>query len=212
TAQNALLEARNQLTAVEATNTLGMRAKVFADVLTAEVNLCNRSNQLSVAQAELDAIGARIAADEARFSSSRSSRGEETEKSEIRSPKSEIDERLLTSAGANELAASASRAERLLELRQAEARLAEAESTLALLQAEQSIGAARRSAESAGEKKEDQAKADATLKKVQEQCATAGKGVETAQAALQTNSTAYTPLSPVYPGQSTGRRRALAGW
>src|SRR5207247_7423234 len=31
-------------------------------------------------------------------------------------------------------------------------------------------------------------------------------------AALNTNNIAYTPLTPTYPGQSTGRRRALATW
>jgi hypothetical protein len=36
--------------------------------------------------------------------------------------------------------------------------------------------------------------------------------VQAARQTLQTAATAYTPLSPVYPSTSTGRRKALAGW
>jgi len=79
-----------------------------------------------------------------------------------------------------------------------------------LLQAEQSLSAARRSAEETSENKED--KAETALKKAQEQVTTARKNREAAQAALSTNTIAYTPLTPTYPAQSTGRRRALATW
>jgi hypothetical protein len=220
-AQKAFVDTHNQVAAVETVHTPAASAKAFSDALTAEASLQNKSNQLSLAQADLDAIRARIAADEARYSSSRTSRREE--KPEIRTiangqtvedfiAGSEVEHQPMKFPAAEELAAAASRAERLLALRRAEAKLVEAESTLGLLQAEQAIGAARRSVDGTGEKKEDQAKADAMLKKVQEQAVTARKGVETAQAALQTNSLVYTPLSPVYPEQSTGRRRALASW
>jgi hypothetical protein len=36
--------------------------------------------------------------------------------------------------------------------------------------------------------------------------------VQQADAALKKEATTYTPLSPIYPAKSTGRRRALAGW
>jgi len=213
-AQEALHEARNQLDGADTTNTVATRAKALADVLVAEASVLNKSNRLAVAQADLDAIRARIKADESRFSSTHANQIEKihSDKSDSGGPKTAIDQPLLTPATADELAADASRAERLLALRQAEAKLAESETALALLQAEHALGAERRGIEGAGEKKEDQSKAEATLKKLQEQCATARKGIEAAQAALQTNSSTYTPLSPVYPVQSTGRRRALAGW
>jgi len=110
------------------------------------------------------------------------------------------------------MAAAACRAERLVTLRKAEAKLADAEGALALLQAEQSLVAARRSVGETSERKEDKDASEAALKKAQEQVTTAQKNCETAQDALGTNSIVYTPLTPTYPAQSTGRRRALASW
>jgi hypothetical protein len=135
----------------------------------------------------LDAVHARLAADQARYG-------------------------VAASVEAGTASEDASRAERLLALRKAEAKLGEVEGTLALLEAEQSLASARRTAEGVAEKKEEKDKREASLKRIQEQVATARKNLETAQAALQTNSTAYSPLTPVYPAQSTGRRRALARW
>ncbi|PYM16269.1 MAG: colicin uptake protein [Verrucomicrobia bacterium] len=213
-AEKALTEARARVLAAEATNTLVARAKAVADLFAAEVTLRNRSNQLAVAKAELDAIRARIAADEATYFSSRGSGGEEAHsgESESQKRKTKIEHSRLTAAAANDLAVAAARAERLAVLRKAEEKLADAEAALALLQAEQSITAARRSAEGASEKKEDKDTAQVALKKAQEWVATAQRSMDAAQAALSTNSAAYTPLTPLYPAQSTGRRRALANW
>jgi len=180
-AETALLEARARLSTAEMANRLAARAKALADLLGAEVTCRNRSNQLALAEVELDAIRARIAADEGRHSS-------------------------------NELAAAASRTERLVVLRKAEAKLAEAEGALALLQAEQSIATNRRSAEGASKNQDEKGKAEAALKSAQEQFMTAQKNIEAAQTALSNNSASYTPLTPIYPAQSTGRRRTLATW
>jgi hypothetical protein len=213
TARRALLEARHQLAVVEETNAFAGHAKAFGDLLVAEASLCQKSNHLSVAQADLEAIRARIAADEARFSSSRSRRhGALGSEAEAQHALPEIDRDRLTSEATNHRAAAASRAERLLALRQAEAKFSEAESTLALLQTERVVGAARRVAAGAAEKSEEPAKVEAALKKAQEEIVATRKALETAQAALETNSMTYTPLSPIYPEQSTGRRRALATW
>lgn len=114
--------------------------------------------------------------------------------------------------GGTESATAASRAERLVALRKAEAALAQNESALALLQAEQWMATARRIARAATETNEEKEKAAGALKNAQEQISAARKGVDIAQAALDAASSAFTPLSPKYPAQSTGRRRALASW
>ena len=204
-AEQAFTEARTRFPASDVTSTLAARTKAFADMLTLEVNLRKESNQLAVAQAELDSVRARIAADEVRYGVPASA-GQAPE-----NPDPPTHSRTAPAeAGTPYLAAS--RAERRVALRKAEAKLADAESALALLQAEQAIGTARRSAEAASEKKDEKDKTESGLKKAQEQIAAAQKAIETAQAALKTNSVAYTPLSPTYPTQSAGRRRALAGW
>jgi hypothetical protein len=45
-----------------------------------------------------------------------------------------------------------------------------------------------------------------------QQLTAAKKALDAARQALATDAPTYTPLSPVYPKTSTGRRRALAGW
>src|SRR5439155_19048524 len=113
TAEKELQEAQARFSLAEPTNTVAARAKSMADLLAAEVTWRNRSNQLAIAEAELEAIRARVTADDVTYFSSRSSRRKEahSEKSEIRNPKSES---LLTSAPTNEMAAAACRAERLV--------------------------------------------------------------------------------------------------
>src|SRR5439155_22303382 len=133
---------------------------------------------------------ARIAADQARYGVPASAGG--TSENSI----------LLTNshavpAGAGTPYETASHAERRLALCKVEAKQGEAEDVLALLQAEQAIAVARRVAEGAAEKKEDKTKAEVAIKKLQEQVASARKAVETAQAALTTNSPAYTSLTPI---------------
>src|SRR5262249_40601594 len=131
--------------------------------------------------------------------------------SQIANPKSQNKHGFSTADATNELALAANRAERLVAQRRAEAKLTQAEGDLALVQAEQSLAAARRGGEMSATK-EDKDKAEAALRKAQELITTEKKNLEAAQAALSTNSNTYTPLTPIYPAQSTGRRRALATW
>jgi hypothetical protein len=105
-------------------------------------------------------------------------------------------------ANADELAKAASLAERTASLRAAE----EQQFT-----ADKSLAAARAKADAlaAGAEKD---KAAAAVKTAEQALAAATKAVETAQQALNGDATTYTPLSPIYPAQSSGRRRALAEW
>src|SRR5437667_4409727 len=86
TAEKELQEAQARFSLAEPTNTVAARAKSMADLLAAEVTWRNRSNQLAIAEAELEAIRARVTADDVTYFSSRSSRRKEahSEKSEIR--------------------------------------------------------------------------------------------------------------------------------
>ncbi len=163
-------------------------AEVLTELLKCETAFASAANRLSLAEAERTAVKARLAADLARF--------------------------LAVPGDTNELASAASNAERTVAVLAAKQKLADAENALALLQAEQSIAAVRRQAESADAAKEKKAKedAEAAVKKSTGQIATLRKSVETAEAALATNNLAYTPLSPTFPAKSTGRRRALAQW
>jgi hypothetical protein len=91
----------------------------------------------------------------------------------------------------NQLARAASKAERLAALRAAEEKLAAAEHNLAT---------ARR-------------KPDAqAVKKAEQTVAAARNAVAATKKALDADSATYTPLSPVYPVKSSGRRTALARW
>ncbi len=213
-ATRQLADARGKFAAAEATNSMAVRAMAFSDLLGAEIRWRNQSNQLAVARTELDALRARLVADEALYTVPLSSRREglDSEKADVSGVKPRVNEAPSARSAADELAAAAGRAERMVSLRKAEAKMSAADGVLALLQAEQAAAAARRSAEGAGEKKEEKEKAEAALKKAQEQVSSAKTNSEIAHAALQTNTTAYTPLTPVYPAQSTGRRSALAGW
>jgi hypothetical protein len=64
----------------------------------------------------------------------------------------------------------------------------------------------------AAEEKLLQAQAAPAMKGAEAQLAAAKKAVEAARQALAADAPTYTPLSPVYPKTSTGRRRALAQW
>ncbi len=93
---------------------------------------------------------------------------------------------------AKELSLAASRAERQFNLDAA---------LLARLQAEDALEAARQ-----------QKAATAKIQPLEKQLADAGAKVARCRAALAHESTTYTPLSPMYPRTSTGRRTALARW
>jgi hypothetical protein len=98
---------------------------------------------------------------------------------------------------AESLALAAGRAERRANVAAAE---------LALVKAEQSAAEAERAKKPANEKTNNAA--IETQKKRDE----ARKVLEAARAALPKESAAYTPIGPVYPSSSSGRRLALARW
>lgn len=185
--ERALREARNIVAATDASAPPAGRAKALADLLSTEINALHRSNQLSVALEDLDVLRKRIAADAARQGSVG-----------------------LASKEAPALSLLAAEAERRLTLRKAEADLSEAEGLLGLLQAELSIGAARKAAEGTAEKKDE--KSGAALKKAMDKVEARKKSVELARSAVPSSAATHTPIAPTYPEESTGRRRALAGW
>jgi len=92
---------------------------------------------------------------------------------------------------AGALARAASHAEHAANLAAAEEKL---------LQGEASLTAAKAKTD------------DAATKAAEAQVAAAKKAVGAARQALPADTASYTPLSPVYPRTSTGRRRALAQW
>jgi hypothetical protein len=81
----------------------------------------------------------------------------------------------------------------------AEQGAATARAVLELARAERSVAAAR-------------GKAGAEVAKAERFQAAARKTLEMARTALEQDPAVYTPLSPVYPSRSTGRRAALARW
>ncbi len=157
--------------------------------LTAESAWLTASNRAVIAQAEVTAVEARLAADRARFLE----------------PSSPDAEPLMTWA---------SHAERFLAWRKAQSQLSEARQALALREAEAEIAAARRLAEGLASKqlKEARSKDDEALAKAREKITQLTQAAEAANLALNSNSTAYTSAGPAYPERSTGRRRALAEW
>jgi hypothetical protein len=96
-----------------------------------------------------------------------------------------------TVANPIDLARAASKAERLASLRAAEEKL---------VQTEKNLATAQEKKDAAGIKNSEQA------------VAAARKAVEAARKSLDQSSDQYTPLSPVYPTQSSGRRSALSRW
>jgi hypothetical protein len=137
---------------------------------------------LSRARADLELARARVAADQARY---------------LR-PESAATRTLSQEEGpsADDLARAASRAERVSRLRGAEEDL---------LKSEEAV----RAAEKAGEA---DAKSKEALSKAREARGKSQAAVEATRKACEGSSTDYSPLTPVYPSRSTGRRRALAGW
>jgi hypothetical protein len=86
-----------------------------------------------------------------------------------------------------------------------------AKAKLSVLEAEQKLaaGAEKERAAPAGPEREA---ATAAQKKMTAQCDAAKKALANAEADLKKPAADYTPLSPVYPKESTGRRKALAEW
>ncbi len=89
--------------------------------------------------------------------------------------------------------------------------LAVAQGRASFLEAEVAAGGARGKEEAAPAGKEREA-ATAERKKAEARVSTAKTALAKAGAALKTPATDYTPLTPIYPKESTGRRRALAAW
>lgn len=131
--------------------------------------------QLASAQAHLESVTARIAADKVRYGTN--------------------------PGNADELAKAASRGERTANLRAAEEKH---------LAAEQGFVAARFQVEAAGGMAKEPALS--TFKTAEQRLAAAVQGLDAARKALEGDLSVYSPLSPVYPAKSSGRRRALAQW
>ncbi len=87
-----------------------------------------------------------------------------------------------------------------------QAALAKAEETLA--RAEHALADARQ----ALALKPGDAKAEQAVSTAEARLADARKGIEPARKALDSRSGKYTPISPIYPATTTGRRLALAKW
>ena len=141
--------------------------------------------RLATAEAERASLLARLAADEAKPGAPSIAR---PERSGVPRP--------------DELALAASKAERQFKL------LAVKE---ALAKTEADAESARQNSAAA---KDDKAKADTktALTKAETALNAAKKAVTDAEAALAKDSADYTAFSPVYPRESTGRRKALAEW
>jgi len=99
-------------------------------------------------------------------------------------------------------AGAAARAERMANLLAARVKLLEAQAALA--------AAGRKADEVDGCLPREEALA--ALRKAGDPVAAAQKGLDAARKACESKGAEYTPLSPKYPAQSSGRRRALAGW
>jgi hypothetical protein len=91
---------------------------------------------------------------------------------------------------------AAARAERSAALAQTLVSMIRAELAVALANAKSASNATARSAHA----------------KAEQQLAQARQAVDAARAALSKQSSEYTPLSPIYPARTTGRRAALARW
>jgi hypothetical protein len=99
----------------------------------------------------------------------------------------------------DDFAKAAASAERLAALRKAE---------WAIAQAEQKLAAANQAAASAKDAKKAKAATTAAEKEMQ----TARRALTTAKAAMDRTDSRYSPLGPVYPQTTTGRRLAFARW
>jgi len=131
----------------------------------AKVTISLARAKLATAQATLEWVRARVAADNARYKHS--------------------------AGNAIELARAAGKAERFAKFCSARE---------LLVQAEQAVKAASRKP------------GKVAVNAAQQRLVQARKNVEAARQALALPAMTYTPLSPVYPARSTGRRRSLAQW
>ena len=189
-----LESARNQFARVRAAAGREPESGSLATLLEVETRVALASNRVEVAALDLGYLEARIEADDARYGAGETTSGE--------------------SADVERKAVKAAEVGRRWEMAKAAKKLSELEAQQRLLRMEHRVAALRREAAGLEASKQQKSRDDesAALKKLQEQVEAAAKGVAAAGAALATNSTRYEPLSPTYPGQSTGRRAALAEW
>lgn len=134
--------------------------------------------KLAEAQADLTATEARIAAERAKYSEALT--GNAMDADQVAA-----------------LANVASRAERLAELAEAEAKL---------------LSAQHETARAQGAKKDGDAASEKAAADAEEKAKAAEKALTDARAAAEQESAAYRPLGPTNPQTSTGRRLALARW
>jgi hypothetical protein len=134
----------------------------------AEAAAADAQNHLAWARANIPALDARIAAENAKYSNPPDARAEE-------------------------LGEAARKADRQASLLKALAELAQAQQKLS-----DAVNA------NVANEKEGRAR--------EQRIDAAGEELEAAQAALNQGTTAYTPLGPLYPATSSGRRLALARW
>jgi hypothetical protein len=138
--------------------------------------------RLATAEAERASVLARLAADEAKLGAPSIARQ--------------------GASDTNALARAASKAERQFKLAATKETLAKAEADVATAKTNSAAA------------KDDKAKADTktALTKAETALTAAKKAATDAEAALAKDSSDYTGFSPVYPRESTGRRKALAEW
>jgi hypothetical protein len=165
---------------------LAISAANALQLLRTEASVRELHVQREIAQAECDAIAARIAADKARFT------------------------RSLESADA--AAQDAVRAEANVAVQNAELKLVQAKNARALLQTEEGLAETRAATTGTARTAEEKSRGASALKSADDQIAAARKVLATARTAVETKKTNYTPLTPSFPAQSSGRRRALAAW
>lgn len=162
---------------------LSAAQKAAADALVSAQQANAAADQLRILETKLAAAAAQLASLQARIAADSAKYGS-------------------TGTSADELSKAASRAERDATVRTAESTLAQEDAALA---------AAKAKADGLPDG-EEKTKAVAAATAAQQKRDAAAKALEQAQQAAQGDASAYTPLSPVYPDKSTGRRTALAKW
>jgi len=179
--------------------------------------------RLATAEAERASVLARLAADEAKLGDrARPGRSEPRPRGSPETPDnpSRLDtsnalefgaRARQTAAGAAALPAEADFASLARAASKAERQFKLAVAQLALVTTEANVATAKTNSAAA---KDDKAKTDtkAALTKAETALTAAKKAVTDAEAALTKDSADYSAFSPVYPRESTGRRKALAEW
>ncbi len=183
-----------RITAAETT-----RDELQLAVKSAESAVALTDKQIEIARAEAKSVEARIAAEVAKYMSSRSGSRETSESREHRSLTTSATAFTLATAVTldEQLARDASRAERTAALAKAE---------LEALQAEQQFHLTKNAV------KPDDIKTQVAIKAAETKLNAAKAAIEIAKTNAVKEDTTYMPLGPTYPTTSSGRRLALACW